>query len=379
MKFAYDVCFVGLKCYDLLTHVETPRYLGGIERMLITLSRGLAREGLSVAFITYDHGGQKEETVDSIHIQKAYAPNSGIRGLRFIHPKMTALWSAMAAVDARTYVQMGAEVDTATVAAGITKLRVSSDRRFVFCVASDGDCYQDLPLMTTRIEKPFYRWGLKRSNCIVAQSIHQQQLLKDQFGRDSIVIPMPHDAENNIRTPDKNICNNDIRVLWVGRIVEVKRLEVLLDLAQKFPGIQFDVAGSANHNSNYATKVTDRGREMPNVTIHGRVSDSALQSLYRKSHILCCTSSMEGFPTTFLEAWSHGVPVVTTFDPDGIVEANQTGVVSKTVEGLAHALTSLLQAPSSYQAMAKRAFDFYQSNYTSKVIAPQFSRMLKSL
>lgn len=61
-----------------------------------------------------------------------------------------------------------------------------------------------------------------------------------------------------------------------------------------------------------------RARSLSNVRLHGRIAErAALAELYRGAALLCCTSSLEGFPNTFLEAWSHGLPVVTTSTPTG--------------------------------------------------------------
>ena len=58
---------------------------------------------------------------------------------------------------------------------------------------------------------------------------------------------------------------------------------------------------------------------MPNVTLHGRVERERMPSLYQDALCLCCTSVLEGFPNTFLEAWSVGLPVVSSFDPDHLI------------------------------------------------------------
>ena len=52
---SHDICFIGLKCYDLLNGAAVPRFLGGIEKQLVTMAKGLAEKGYRVAFITYDH------------------------------------------------------------------------------------------------------------------------------------------------------------------------------------------------------------------------------------------------------------------------------------------------------------------------------------
>ena len=57
-----SVCFVGLKCYDLLADVPKPRYFGGAERQQVLLARGLAARGHDVSFVTLDYG-QDDGTV----------------------------------------------------------------------------------------------------------------------------------------------------------------------------------------------------------------------------------------------------------------------------------------------------------------------------
>ena len=99
-----------------------------------------------------------------------------------------------------------------------------------------------------------------------------------------------------------------------------KRFEWLLDIAEQCPEMIFDVVGASNTDSDYASNLVKRACEIRNVKMHGRISHQEMPAYYRSSDILCCTSAYEGFPNTFLEAWSVGVPVVSTFDPDDVVK-----------------------------------------------------------
>jgi glycosyltransferase involved in cell wall biosynthesis len=80
---------------------------------------------------------------------------------------------------------------------------------------------------------------------------------------------------------------------------------------------------------------------------------------------------LEGFPTTFLEAWSCGMPVVTTFDPDGIVQRNGLGRVAATLEEVVAHLKSL---PSSrdYSAMSTAVKKYYADNHSVESISRRF-------
>ena len=185
MACLFDVCFVGLKCYDLLVGNDPPRYLGGIEKQLVSLAQGLAQQGLRVAFITYDHGQETVSEKNGLTLFKSFSPDTGIPVLRFVHPRMTKLWSAMRQANAAVYLQMGAGSETGVVALGCYWQK----RRFVYLVASDADCEQGYPLLRTKREQILYKSGLKAADQIVAQTVKQQHLLNDNFGLKAKVLP----------------------------------------------------------------------------------------------------------------------------------------------------------------------------------------------
>jgi len=74
------------------------------------------------------------------------------------------------------------------------------------------------------------------------------------------------------------------------------------------PEITFDVVGAANTSSDYASAVMEGAAGIPNVKTHGRVLHAHMVQYYRSCRALCCTSAYEGFPNTFVEAWSLACP-----------------------------------------------------------------------
>ena len=73
---------------------------------------------------------------------------------------------------------------------------------------------------------------------------------------------------------------------------------------------------------------------LPNVTMLGAVRYAETGSLFDRAKIFLNTSSIEGFPNTFLQAWIRGVPVVTFFDPDSLVQRLSLGRAANSVDDM---------------------------------------------
>ena len=373
LKKPLKVCIVGLKCYDHIAGSPALRYLGGIETHLALLARGLQRDGCDVSLITYDHGQPGGEVFDGVKVLKAYSPTGGIRRLRWFW-RVARLWRAMKEADADIYLQSGAGDETGMVAAGC-RFKFFPRRHFVYGLAHDMDCVQPIGA-TGRWEAQTlaYRYGIRRADLVISQTRTQQKNLQASMGLASMVIPWEaKETEGSCGGP---ACANQI--LWVGRIVPEKRPHWVLEIARRCPGITFHVAGSANSATEYAAKVLAEAKTIPNLKMHGSLARPQLNDLFRSCSLLCCTSESEGFPVTFSEAWSCGMPVVTTFDPDGVVARHGLG---RAVNSLEELISQIQTLPGSgdYVAMSSAARKFYLENQTVEVVARRFHNAFKDL
>ena len=364
------ICIIGLKCYDQLTDVEVPRYLGGIETQLATLAKGLVLVGCDVSVVTFNHGHPDDECVNGVHVLKSYRPDSGIRILRAIHPRTSGLFQAMRRANADVYLQMGAGIETGQTGC-ISRML---GRQFIFCLAGDADFGANLHAGYWGGEGKAYRCGLARATRIVAQTDTQRRGLLQATGLDSSVIPM---AVMQTEPPEAASHDGRRRVLWVGRIIPSKRLDWMLEVARRCPEAYFDIVGTPNQRSDYANLLMERARKMPNVIVHGRVPISKLANLYAGTTLLCCTSELEGFPTTFLEAWSFGVPVVTTFDPDCIVSTNGLGQVAARLDELITMVRSLLANGGARLDLSRAARRYFNENHSIGGVCQRFKRMFE--
>jgi len=367
---ALKVCIVGLKCYDHLAEKPIPQYLGGIETQMAVLARGLRNEGCEVSLITFDHGQPDEQMFHGVKALKSYPPMGGMRGLRGL-TRAKLLWRAMRRADADIYLQMGAGSETGWVAMGCN-FKSSRARKFVFCLASDVDCEGPIGAKKISLENGLYRYGIKRAGLIISQTTKQKTNLEASMGLKSRIIPMAVAAST--ATGERRAKH----VLWVGRLMVEKRFEWLLEAARRCPELEFHVAGTPNSPSGYAAELMAAAAKIPNVKAHGRVSREQLDKLFQTSGQLCCTSMLEGFPTTFLEAWRCGLPVVTTFDPDNIVAREGLGRVVSTIDEL---VTQLREVPKSddYARMTASAKKYFMANYSIETVSRQFRRAFEEV
>lgn len=343
-------------------------YIGGVERQTSLMARWLAAYGYNVSLLTSDEGQDDEVIIDGVRVIKMCSVDSGLPGLRFFHPRWTSLNRALQQADADVYYHNCAEYVTGQIALWCGH----RGRKFVYSAASDLDCKPGLPDMKKLRVRMLYRYGLLHADHVVVQTRKQQNMLLEGFGRESIVLPMPCPGPSSTEYQPLHPPRRDAgRILWVGRICPEKYPERLLELAQLCQEMHFDVVGPAD-DSKFAKDICDRARKLPNMTLHGAMPRARMPEVYQRATILCCTSVLEGFPNTFLEAWSYGLPVISTFDPDGLIAERQLGIAAADALGLAAGIRRLIQSSDEWFQVSARARRYYVENHTLDAVMPRF-------
>jgi len=230
--------------------------------------------------------------------------------------------------------------------------------KFALLFASDTDLKPEEELIRRSHDRKLYRWGLRNSRCFVCQNQLQLKLLEENYhlGKFGVIIPniwpdqiMPEQVER------KNI-------LWVANFRELKRPEMFLELADRFPSEHFVMAGG--FQTQCFENAKKRAGNISNLEFLGPVSFERSQKLFSEAKLFVCTSSIEGFPNTFLQAFSNGIPLLTTFDPGEIVKKHQLGLTAEDENELQNALQKLLENPEEYKKMSLNAQKFFVQNYS---------------
>lgn len=367
-----SVCIVSHNAYGSITGGKTG-HAGGVEHQTSMTARWLAMRGHHVSLLTWNEGGPDKETIEGVRIIKMCRGDEGLKGVRFFHPRWTSLIRAMKKADAELYYHNCAEYITGQVALWCRL----HGRRFIYSVASDADCERVSPDTRKFYVRQLYRYGLRRADRIIVQTKSQRQKLLHNFGVESAVLPMPcagiPSQESQKLHPDET---GKRMVLWVGRIDVEKRLELLLDVAEALPEVIFDVAGKPSDAENpYSVKVLARAKAIRNVHMYGMVPRDRMADLYRNASLLCCTSIYEGFPNTFLEAWSCGLPIVSTYDPDDLIKNKKLGIFTKDRAELISGVQLLLESSLKWKAMSENAIQYFNENHALEKAMQRFENL----
>ena len=348
-----SVCFVGLGNLPMLTREFATRRAGGAELQQTLLAKALARRGWPVSMIVADYGQPDGAAWDGVRTIKAYRPDEGIPVVRFLYPRWTKLHSAMARADAQIYYTSCAGAHLAQVVL-FAKPR---GRRVIFRIASNSDCDPGESLVQYWRDKVLYRYGLARADVVLAQTAHQQRALSENFAKAARIAPALIERAGRCRGFDER----DIDALWVGNIRSVKRPDLLLEVARKLPDIRFHMVGGPMPGADRLFEATRlEAARLPNVRFHGAVPHHDVHALYERTRMLVSTSEVEGFPNTYLQAWSHGAPVAGFLDPDGLLQAHGMGRAVRTVEELCAAVATLSRDGAQWQQASARARDYME-------------------
>jgi len=354
--------------YPVLAANRSIPSVGGSEVQQSFIAPELARRGYDVSMISMDFGQREGCWVKGVRQLKMYAPKSGVPVLRFVHPRLTSLWSAMGRANADIYYLQNA----GGIMGFIARFAQSHKKLAVFASASDFDFDPDLPFIRLARDKALYSYGVRNAHCVVVQNDRQMQLCRQIFKRNSVVV-------NSCYGFAGNPGNRDGVILWAGRVHPVKRPELFLDLAQRLPQYKFRLVGGSDAGATDFAALCNRARSLGNVEMTGFVPYADVEPYFDGASLLVNTSLGEGFPNTFMQAWSRGIPTVSFFDPGTRVNGVDVGMVVPDLDAMERALLRLKTDSTYWHEQGSRAADHFRLNYTVERTVDNYERIFQDL
>lgn len=365
---AMHACFVAPMAYPVLSN-SNHDYVGGAEVQQLLIAKGLLKHGYLVTFIVGDFGQEEREMHHGIEVIKCPFRYLGGSNVYFFADTLKLILLMR---------KIGADFNLLRVPLGLLFAMGLHRRlfggRLIKLIASDKDCFK---YDSRFISKLYYPWGTKALDYTIFQSEYQKELgLKSLCLKGKVIRNPAHIIEIDGKCLEK-----DIDVLWVGRGTEVKQPEIFLNLVEQLKDVSFTMimVKGLDSDKHIQSRVENRAKVLINLNYEGYVPYQRVTDFFRRAKILVCTSRLEGFPNTFLQAWQVAIPVVSlTVDPDNIIKNNRLGLVSGSFNKMKEDIKLLLAEERLRNELGENGKVYVQDNHTTEVIIRQFISLFES-
>lgn len=182
-------------------------------------------------------------------------------------------------------------------------------------------------------------------------------------GRQVPVIPNGVDFQNFCRGSEKKVLG---RILYIGRIVPHKHVEMLVDafckVKEKAPQAELHIVGSGPS----LPSIEDQASRIKDCFVHGFLPEDELLELLKSSWLFVLPSEREGSSIVALEAMAAGLPFVTVDYPNNAAkELAQHGcglTVNPNSNAIASAILQFFGDEKMWKEMSCQASQFAEQH-----------------
>ena len=247
----------------------------------------------------------------------------------------------------------------------------------VLCTSHGADLY----FLNSPILRRIKKWTARNCThlCVVSETM-KADCLDIGMEKDKIsVLPMGVDLRK-VFVPVTNVKRLDNRIIFVGRFVEKKGIEILIDaistVRDTVPSVEVILIGDGPLRNKLKDKISRAGLD-GNITFYGSMPNQELPELYSSANIAVIPSIVdslgdrEGLGLVTIEALGCGCAVVASaLGPiQEVVENGKSGLLFEpgNIEALTACLIRLLKEPELSKSLAwtgrervKDLFDWIQ-------------------
>jgi len=244
-----------------------------------------------------------------------------------------------------------------------------NNKKLIFGISSDNNCSSreilnlgiDFLSYPSKVLDYFFNvYGVNNAFQIIAQTDYQKKILRQNFKRGCIVIP------NGLPVPLQSFKKADPPIIsWIANIKPLKQPELFIKLAEKCQDLnaQFIYAGRPE-SGKYHRMLTEKTKKLINLQYIGEIPFEKTNELLSLSSIFVNTSTAEGFPNTYIQAWMRETPVVTlNCDPDNIIKTQRIGFHSGGFEQLVEDVRYLIENEDERNRMGEKARKYAIENH----------------
>lgn len=230
--------------------------------------------------------------------------------------------------------------------------------------------------------KKIYRYLFTKADAVIVLSQLWEKYVNDVFelGDKIHVIYNPCTAK-----PYPQIYDKKKQILYAGTVNARKgyrdMIEAFAIIAKDFPDWQIVFAGNGEIEQG---KTLAKEFEISRQTVFlGWVSGKAKDKAFKEASIFCLPSYAEGFPMAVLDAWSYGLPVITT-PVGGIPDVAKDGenlllFNPGDVAALAKQMEKLIKDTTLRNKLSKASLQLARTTFNIDVINKEIEELYKNL
>lgn len=224
-------------------------------------------------------------------------------------------------------------------------------RPVIGTVESQSDLRNEPTLKAEQIR--LWEQTVLRSDHLFSNSHSAQRSLEREYHLPSEVVPTGVDTHFYIPASNRPP-NARVQVLYVGSLRAFKGPQVLVQLAPRFPQVDFTIVGEGQM-ADELEELVRRGN-LTNVHFKRGLNLAALRDEYRGADIFLFPSRWEGSPKVIMEAAACGLPVLARqdYEPETVVDG-QSGFLVRTDDELVQRLQDLVANPELRRNMGQAA------------------------
>jgi len=364
-KKNFRICFISRQAYPYLSGKEY-NSAGGSELQETLLAKELLKRGNKASFIVGDYGQESYTVIDNLEIYKGFfSYNKGILR-KVVEP--IYFWNLLSNINADIYYRRTPH-NLAVIIGLFCKLK---RKKFIFAAGSDTHFQKEGLHRMGLISRINYRLSSKVACVFIVQNSFQKKKAKEIMGINAVII------KNLIELPEEIfIKNGSPIVLFIGSVIEYKQPEIFIELARAIKGTKFYIVGPFN-DKNYYDSLKEKAQDISNLKFCDYLPREKILELYKKDIILVNTSKFEGFPNTFLEAWSYGNPVVSlNVDPDEVICKYKLGFHSKNKEKMIEDLITLIENKKLRKEFGMNGRKYVEYNHSFSVVIEKYQEIIE--
>lgn len=287
-----------------------PPFLGGMELRIKELSEKLSQNGHNVSVFTSDQGS-KPHKENNNKLQVSY-----LRSIELAHtPIIPSLLFKLLFIKKSSIVHVHiAHAFVPEIVSFVCRLRKIP---YIAHVRLDVPASGLLGrLLLPPYKKLILSKVLKHSKYVIVLTPDYKNLISNKYSieKDRIFI-IPNATEHTIATSVKELPNDIIKILFVGRLASQKNIPLLLQslkiVSEKFKMKKFElmIVGDGELKDELIAQTEMLGLDKQ-VSFVGALSGKDLEASYSNADIFVLSSTHESFGTVLIEAMAKGLPII---------------------------------------------------------------------